>query len=296
MKSLALIACKEFSDRFRSGWVVACVLVWLGAICLTSIFGLLQIGRIGMQGYDRTVVSLLSLVQYLVPLLALLLGHDLIVSEREERTLALLVASGISRAKVLCAKFAGGVLALAFPLLLGFITAGTAIALATRDRRIDAFLLLAGSGLVLGVVFLGLGLAISVLCRTRVQSLVAALLAWCFAVFAFDLIALGLLVSVRTSGSGARDRYTLRPDARESIADLHAAYEAPVGEQAGATVASRAAALSWILANPIDLFRAVNLAKQMPRRIPPWVIAGTVAAWLASALGVSWWRFRRVDL
>jgi len=296
MKSLTLIACKEFSDRFRSGWVVACVLVWLGAICLTSIFGLVQIGRIGVQGYDRTVVSLLSLVQYLVPLLALLLGHDLIVSEREERTLALLVASGVSRARVLCAKFAGGVLSLAFPLLLGFIIAGTVIALATRDREINSFLWLAGSGLVLGIVFLGIGLAISVLCRTRVQSLVAALLTWCFAVFAFDLIALGMLVSLRSPVAAHEIDVLCDPTHVNTVADLHAAYDAPVGERDGATVAKRAAALSWILANPIDLFRAVNLSKQMPTHVPPWVIAGTVGAWLVFALGLSWWRFRRVDL
>src|SRR5690348_16438433 len=63
-----IIAAKEFGDRFRSGWVIACVMVWLGAIGLTSFFGLLQIGQIGVQGYDRTALSLLSLVQYLVPL------------------------------------------------------------------------------------------------------------------------------------------------------------------------------------------------------------------------------------
>jgi len=89
-----LIAGKEFGDRFRSGWVIACVLVWLGAIGLTSFLGLLQIGRIGVQGYERTVVSLLNLVQYLVPLLGLLLGHDLLVSEVEERTLRLILARG----------------------------------------------------------------------------------------------------------------------------------------------------------------------------------------------------------
>src|SRR5262245_53178360 len=66
------IAWKEFGDRFRSGWVIACVLVWLGAICLTSFFGLLQIGRVGAQGYERTVIGLLNLAQYLVPLLGLL--------------------------------------------------------------------------------------------------------------------------------------------------------------------------------------------------------------------------------
>src|SRR5690242_9468691 len=63
-----LLAAKEFGDRFRSGWVLACVLVWLGAIGLASFLGLLQMGRIGVQGYERTVMSLLNVVQYLIPL------------------------------------------------------------------------------------------------------------------------------------------------------------------------------------------------------------------------------------
>src|SRR5512140_2255439 len=120
MTQLGIIGWKEFADRLRSGWVIACAAVWLGAIVLTSLFGLIQIGQIGLQGYERTVVTLLNLVQYLVPLLALLLGHDLIVSEREERTLALVLASGVSRTRVLIGKFLGGCLALTLPLILGF--------------------------------------------------------------------------------------------------------------------------------------------------------------------------------
>src|SRR5689334_3844598 len=76
---LSRIALKEFGDRFASGWVIACVVVWLAVIGLTSFLGLLQVGRIGVQGYERTVISLLNLVQYLVPLLGLLLSHDLLV-------------------------------------------------------------------------------------------------------------------------------------------------------------------------------------------------------------------------
>ena len=42
---------------------------------------------------------------------------------------------------------------------------------------------------------MAIGLAISTFCRTRVQAIVAALLTWCAFVFAFDLVALGAIVS-----------------------------------------------------------------------------------------------------
>ena len=194
-RQITLIAVKEFGDRLRSGWVIACVLVWLGAIGLTSFFGLLQIGRIGVQGYERTVISLLNLVQYLVPLLGLLLGHDLIVSETEDHTLRMVLAGGISRTRLMFGKFCGGCLTLAVPLLFGFAIAGTVIGVAAKDDQFASFLKLAVSGLGLGILFLALGLAISTISRTRVQALVLALLTWCLAVFVFDLVALGMLVS-----------------------------------------------------------------------------------------------------
>ena len=212
MSQPMLIAAKEFGDRFRSGWVIACVVVWLGAIGLTSFLGLLQVGQIGVQGYDRTVISLLNLVQYLVPLLGLLLGHDLIVSEKEEQTLGLVLAGGVSRTRFLIGKFLGGCLTLAVPLLLGFIIAGTVIGLAAKDAGIAPFLRLAVSGLILGIIFLGIGLAISVLCRTRVQSLVAGLVGMVFCRVRVRFDCAGLLCFHQSARRRARNRICVRRD------------------------------------------------------------------------------------
>src|SRR4051812_327640 len=104
---LLIIALKEFRDRLRSGWVIACIVVWLAVISLTSLFAVIQIGHLGVQGYERTTASLLNLAQYLVPLLGLLVGHDLIVREREDRTLNLVLASGVSRRQLMAGKFLG---------------------------------------------------------------------------------------------------------------------------------------------------------------------------------------------
>lgn len=298
MKPLLLIATKEFSDRFRSGWVIACTAVWLGAIALTSLFALAQIGRIGVQGYERTVVSLLNLVQYLVPLLALLLGHDLIVSEREERTLALMVAGGSSRARVLLGKFLGGVLTLAFPLTLGFAVAGTAIGLTAKDHAVGSFLTLALSGLVLGVVFLALGLLISTCCRTRVQALVVALLAWCAAVFVFDLVAMGVVLSSNSAQAAQEIETATDATHVNSAADLHKAF---AGEErpsaAHAAVAQRSQTLaSWLLLNPVDVFRAINLPQPAAVAMPIPLAAASVLLWLSLSLGGGIWKLQRIDL
>lgn len=291
-----LIATKEFGDRFRSGWVMACVVVWLGAIGLTSFMGLLQVGQIGVQGYDRTVISLLNLVQYLVPLLGLLLGHDLIVSENEEHTLRLVLAGGVSRSRFLLGKFFGGCLTLTIPLLLGFIIAGTAIGLAAKDAGITPFLRLALSGLILGILFLGLGLTISVFCRTRVQSLVVALLAWCFVVFVFDLIALGCFVSTKAPAAAQEIDFVCDATHVNAAVDFHSDFDRVADAPTRSAALSRAPSLGWLAINPIDLFRAVNLADRLEFRVPASTSLFAVALWLAGTLGLSLWKLRRTDL
>jgi Cu-processing system permease protein len=295
-KQISAIALKEFNDRFRSGWVIACALVWLGAIALTSLFGLVQIGRIGVQGYERTVASLLNLVQYLVPLLALLLGHDLIVSEREERTLSLLLAGGVSRARLLFGKFLGGCLALAFPLTLGFVIAGTVIGLSAKDKAVVPFVVLALSGLMLGIVFLALGLLISALCRTRVQALVCALLTWCVAVFAFDLIAMGVVVAANSTQAAREIEMATDATHVTSIADVHKAFEG-ADDTATRIVAERSRnVVAWLAVNPVDLFRAVNLPGSANVAVPAWLVALSVSSWPIGTLGLAAWKLRRTDL
>lgn len=296
MKQIWTIAAKEFSDRFRSGWVIACTLVWLGAIALTSLFGLVQIGHIGLQGYDRTVVSLLNLVQYLVPLLGLLLGHDLLVGEREDRTLALMLAAGVTRARALAGKFLGGCFTLALPLALGFVISGTAIGLSAKDQAIGSFLTLAISGLLLGVIFLGLGLLISTLCRNRVQALVCALLTWCVAVFAFDLVAMGVVVTANSTQAARQIEESTDATHVTSVADMHKAFES--GDEAAARViADRSQKVAtWLALNPVDLFRAVNLPKGANVAVPFPLGVFSIIAWLLIAVGCASWKLHRIDL
>ncbi len=296
MKAVMLITCREFSDRMRNGWVLACALLWLGAIGLTSVFGLVQIGRIGVQGYERTVVSLLNLVQYLVPLLGLLLGHDLVVSEREDRTLNLIFAGGVKRSRVLVGKFLGGSLALTLPLTLGFTIAGTMIKLAAPGDGLGAFLKLAGSGVVLGILFLALGLSISVFCRTCVKALVFALLAWCIAVFAFDLVSMGVMLSVEAPQAAREVETATDATHVRNVEDIHAAFEA--GDDAAARQVARAPRrfAPWLLLNPLDSFRAVNLPADLAPKTGAWSIPVTILLWLSLSLSAASWKLNRIDL
>jgi Cu-processing system permease protein len=296
---LRLLALKEFGDRFRSGWVLACVVLWLGAIGLASFLGLLQIGRIGAQGYERTVISMLNLVQYLVPLLGLLLGHDLIVSEKEERTLRLLVASGLSRSKLLLGKFIGGCLTIAVPLLAGFIISGVVIGFAAKDTGLAPFLKLAASGLALGIIFMAIGLAISAFSKTRVQAIVAALLIWCTFVFVFDLIALGAIVSFKSSAAAREIELVCDAMHVNAAADIHSegdTISATSIQQPSTKPTPNIAGVACLAINPVDLFRAVNLSSTLGVQVPIGIVATSFFGWLALSLLLSRWKLNKTDL
>ncbi len=294
-RHLLTITTKEFGDQFRSGWVLACMLVWLGAVGLASFFGLLQIGRIGLQGYERTVVSLLNLVQYLVPLLGLLLGHDLLVSEKEERTLRLLLAAGVSRSRLLLGKFIGGCLTLSVPLALGFAIAGVVIGFSAGTQSLMPFTRLALSGLLLGIVFLAMGLALSAFSRTRVQALVLALLSWCLAVFVFDLVALGFMVSTQSGAASREIEIVCDATHVNTAAELHAAYDNVAEGRSVVASAKAAPTLGWLAINPVDVFRAVNLPAQFDIHVSPIAIAISSTGWVALLLAASLWKLRRAD-
>ncbi len=294
MNALSIIALKEFRDRLRSGWIIACVLVWLGAISLTSLFGLIQIGHIGVQGFERTTMSLLNLAQYLVPLLGLLVGHDLVVREREDRTLNLVLASGVTRARLLLGKFIGGALTVSVPLVLGFVIAGALVGVAARDRAFTPFLKLASSGLALGIAFNGIGLLISTVSRSRVQALVCALLTWGVAVFAFDLAALGVIVSTKAVRSSHEIDLVCDATHVNSQADIHAAFDGntPTAKHTEAN----ARPFVWLWLNPVDVFRVINLPSAVSLPLPWSGARLSMLAWIVLSVGAAAWRLERVDL
>ena len=96
-----VIASKEFRDRIRNRWVLAVALIFSLFSVAIAYFGTAQQGEVGFRGIDVTVASLVSLVIYLVPLIALVLGYDAVVGEKERGSLELLLSMPITRFEIL---------------------------------------------------------------------------------------------------------------------------------------------------------------------------------------------------
>src|SRR6185369_8343479 len=151
--------------------------------------------------------------------------------------------------------------------------------LAARDRGFAPLLKLAISVVVLGVAFCGIGLVVSTFSRSRVQALVFALLSWGIAVFAFDLAALGIIVS--SKAVAASHEIDLICDATHvnSQADVHAAFDSVAPMPAKNTTAQNSSAsYFWLWFNPVDVFRMLNLPSGIA---VPISFAGAVVSVLA---------------
>ncbi|MBQ0917626.1 ABC transporter permease [Hydrogenophaga aromaticivorans] len=267
-RQVQAVAAKEFRDRLRNRWVLAVAVVFTVFSLLITYFGSAAQGQIGPRSIELTIASLVSLVIYLIPLIALLLGFDAIVGERERGSLDLLLALPITRLELLLGKYLG----LAGALTLSTVSGFALVALLLYQRfswaglyHYAGFVL---SSVLLGLAFLSLAVLLSVLARDRTRASGLAIALWFALVLVFDLLLLGLLVATGGQFGG------------ESVAYL-------------------------LLLNPADIFRILNvfslddvqrlygLASILPPALSQvgW-LSSAMLAWIVAPLALASWRFR----
>ncbi len=270
---VATIAGKEFWDRIRNRWVLAVALVFTAFALSIAYFGAAQQGTVGFRSIEVTIASLVSLVIYLIPLIALLLGFDAIVGERERGSLDLLLSMPITRVELLLGKYLGLAAALAFSTVAGFGLVGLVLSAQLDLAALFHYFGFMASSVLLGCAFLSLAVMLSVFAAERTRASGLAIALWFFFVLVFDLLLLGALVL----GGGEAG-----------------------GGWGGA-------ALPYLLLlNPADVFRILNifsledvrtlygLATVFPPALAqPWLLGAVMAAWIVAPLALAAWRFRR---
>ena len=266
-RQIRVIAAKEFRDRIRNRWVLAVALIFALFALAIAYFGASQQGEVGFRSIDLTVASLVSLVIYLVPLIALILGYDAIVGERERGSLELMLSMPITRFEILLGKYLGLAAALSSATILGF-GAGL-LPLASELTRRDGFHYagFVGSAILMGLAFLSISMLVSVVAQERVRASGVAIGLWFFFVLIFDLLLMGALVLSQ-----------------------------------GSLGSTTFAALMML--NPADVFRLMNifsseqvrsmygLATVMPERLTdPAVLLAIMLAWIVIPFLLAHWRF-----
>ena len=263
------IAAKEFRDRLRNRWVLAVALTFTTLALVIAYLGGAQQGAVGFQSIELTIASLVSLVIYLVPLIALMLGFDAIVGERERGSLGLLLSMPVTRPEVLMGKYLGLAAALTVSTVAGFGLVALVLAPDLEPAEFLHYAVFTATSVLLGLAFLSLAVMISVFAASRAAASAVAIGLWLFFVLVFDLLMLGGLVLSGGSYGGAVVPYLL-------------------------------------LFNPADVFRVLNLvsldevramnglATVFPEALSsPALLLMMMLAWTTVPLGVAAWRFRR---
>ncbi len=215
-----------------------------------------------------TIASLVSLVIYLIPLIALLLGFDAIVGERERGSLDLLLALPITRLELLLGKYLGLAAALTLSTLAGFALVAVLLFQRFGSAGVYHYAGFVLSSVLLGLAFLSLALLLSVLARDRTRASGLAIALWFAMVLVFDLLLLGLLVASGGALGGDSFAYLL-------------------------------------LLNPADVFRILNvfslddvrrlygLASIVPPALgQPWLMGSAMLTWIVGPLALACWRFK----
>jgi Cu-processing system permease protein len=266
---IATIAGKEFWDRIRNRWVLAVALVFTAFALVIAYFGAAQQGSVGLRSIDVTIASLVSLVIYLIPLIALILGFDAIVGERERGSLDLLLSMPITRLELLLGKFFGLAAALTFSTVAGFGLVAIVLSTQLDLNALSHYFGFMLSSVLLGCAFLSLAVMLSVFAADRTRASGLAIAMWFFFVLVFDLLLLGALVITGGQWGGEIFPYLL-------------------------------------MANPADVFRILNiftladvrtmygLATVFPPALAnPWLLGLVMLAWIVAPLGIATWRFRQ---
>jgi Cu-processing system permease protein len=192
---IGAIAHQEFVIALRARWVLAFSAVFGLLASGIAYFGTATAAVAGVQGFERTTASLLSLVLYLVPLLGLVMGT--LTMARDRAGNELLFSQPVRREHILYGRVAGILGAAALAMLIGFAVAGAIVFFELGAEGLSRYAGMVVLSLALAAVFLSLGALVGVVATSRTRAFGLALCLWFFFVLFYDLLVIGVTFLLR---------------------------------------------------------------------------------------------------
>lgn len=159
---------------------------------LVSYFG--SLGQ-GWQNLGLTIEGMMALVQYLIPIIGLMLGYSAIVGEIERESLNALLSFPVKRSEVLLGKFIGLGSVLSIALLVGFGIAGIIIGANVTEVNVVQYLIFLLASVMLGLVFVAISLLASSFFKNRSSAMGMAVFLWFFFTMIWTLIVTGIAIA-----------------------------------------------------------------------------------------------------
>jgi Cu-processing system permease protein len=167
------IAGFQLRDLLRGRWLII-----YGLLFLLATEGLLRLGG----GDARALLSLSSLVLFLVPLVSLIFGTTSLYDAREFNEMML--AQPVARHQVFAGLYAGLASGLSIAAVIGI--SGPFLAHGLGTARLSTLIALLVSGVMLTVVFVAIAFLIALKCREKARGLAVAIAVWSVATIVYD--------------------------------------------------------------------------------------------------------------
>ncbi|RLF57474.1 MAG: hypothetical protein DRN27_07710 [Thermoplasmata archaeon] len=274
-----LIAKKEIIDNIRNLWIIIITIIF--AVLTIAMSALGSIFSDEWQSLDMTVALMMSIVQLLVPIIALMLGYAAIVREIENGSMNTLISLPVRREEIILGKFLGLGGVLSFTILVGFGLAGVVIGIMVPDVNYLEYMIFIGSTILVGLVYLTVALFFSTLFKKRSTALGGAIFLWFF----FNMILPIILIGIAFAGAGMSDIIS------GNVPDWYHAVQ----------LTNPMTVYSTLVTLNINIGGAMSAATATPQvQYPDFYTSGLMIsilfAWIVGFLGLSYWRFNKKDI
>jgi len=277
LNSISSIAKKEILDNVRNKWIIVLTIIFASLALVVSYFG--SIFSQGWQNFGATISGMMSLVQFLIPIIGLMLGYAAIIGEIEKGSMSSLLSLPVNRLEIILGKFFGLGSILSFTTLIGFGVAGIVIAANVVDVNYTDYLVFIGATILLGLVFLSLSLFFSSLFKKRSTAMGGAILLW----FLFNMILPLVFVGIMIASSGIENIIS-----SGGFPDWYHALELfnPL---------SVYSALISLTVGPVSTMQGA-FSMSYPSFYSSGLMASILILWIVSFLLLAFWRFDRRDV
>ena len=174
-KVIYTIAKKEFMDNIRNKWIILLTIIFVILIIVFSYVA----GALGGDLFgdvESTVVFMVGVTSFIIPLIAIILGFATISGEAENGSLYVVLSYPVRRIEVLTGKLVGLGSVISVSILIGFGIGGVIIALTAGTQSIASYVAFIFLSIFIGIIYLSLAILGSTISKTRTRSIAFGLL------------------------------------------------------------------------------------------------------------------------
>lgn len=282
--SIISIAKKEVMDNIRNKWVIIITIIFTALTLLASYAG--SIFGSGWQDLAGTINSMSSLVQYLISIIALILGYSAIIGEIEKGSMSSLLALPTTRKEILFGKFIGLGTILTTSVLIGFGLAGVIIGLNVGEVNYGEYLFFIASSIFMGLIFLSIGLFLSTVFKKRSAAMGGAIFVWVLFAIIWIFIVGAIIVASGTFQTNTSSPGNIEiPDAywASKFFNPLSSYSSFVSLNIESIHSTQFTQFSNLGISPPGFYNSTNMLISM-------------IIWFVSPLALAFWRFDKKEI